>query len=82
MRSAYLFLAAVAASMLFVIGIAYCVTACHPVPVAVKAELTYGAELQACTAQAKLTDAGLAGSKACEVEVDKRWHIPKDGGEQ
>ncbi len=46
------------------------------------AELTYTGELLACTAQAKATEAGRAGSEACERDVDKRWHIVADGGDQ
>lgn len=63
------------------LGVAWCETACGA-PLAAQAEATYGAELQACTATAKLADAGRAGSKACEAEVDRRWHVTTDGGGQ
>ncbi len=39
-------------------------------------EVNYTSELLACTVQAKATDAGRAGSKACECEVDKKWGLP------
>ncbi len=64
------------------LGVAWCTSACTKTPLPVRAEVEYGAELQACVAQAKFQDSGLAGSKACEAAVDARWHITtkdKDG---
>ncbi len=46
---------------------------------AVQAEGGYTAELLACTAEAKATDAGRAGSEACERAVDLKWGV-FDGG--
>ncbi len=43
---------------------------------AANAEMTYTGELLACTASAKAADAGLAGSKACECDVKKKWGVP------
>lgn len=43
---------------------------------ATQAEGTYGADLQACTAKSKTKKE----SKACEAEVDRKWHV--DGGAQ
>ena len=54
-------------------------------PLAVQAEASYGAELQACVVKARLTDGGRAASKQCEDEVDYRWNVvtmSKDGGVQ
>lgn len=52
------------------------------VPVAAQAEASYGAELQACVAAAKVKG-GRAASKACEADVDARWGVTTtvtDGG--
>src|SRR5579863_9504340 len=63
----------------FCVVLAACTGLGTPSPTDQKAVVTYAASLQACIAQAKLTEGTVADYEKCAHKVDAQWGVPEGG---